>query len=48
MIDVKNCFDQLIKNYIKTNCNFRKTYQGNDYITDCLLDYIYFKKHYKW
>ena len=46
---MKNFFDQLIKSYIKTYENIRKitTGQGDDYTTGCLLDYNYFKKHYK-
>ena len=33
----------------KTYRNIRKiaTCQGDDYTTDCLLDYSYFKDHYK-
>ena len=44
MIDGKNFFDQPIKSYIKTYDNVRKitTGQGDDYTTDCLLDYNYF------
>ena len=48
MIDGKNFFDQPVKN--KVTCeNIRKiaTGQGDDYTTGCLLDYIYFKNHYK-
>ena len=49
MIDGRNFFDQPIKNDIKTYENIRKiaTGQGDDYTTDCLLDYNYFKKHCK-
>ena len=49
MTDGKNVFDQLIKNDIRTYDNFGKitTDQGDDYTTGCLLDYNYFKKHYK-
>ena len=49
MIDGKNFFDQPRKSYLKTYDNFRKisTGQGDDYTTGCLLDYPYFKKHYK-
>ena len=49
MIDGKNVFDQLVKNNIWTYDNIRKisTGQGDDYTTGCLLDYNYFKKHYK-
>ena len=48
MIDGKNFFDQPVKN--KVTCeNIRKiaTGQGDDYTTGCLLDYSYFKDHYK-
>ena len=49
MIDGKNFFDQLIKTNNVTYENIRKiaTGQGDDYITGCLLDYIYFKNYYK-
>ena len=49
MIDGKNVFDQPSKNDIRTYDNIRKilTRQGDDYTTGCLLDYNYFKKHYK-
>ena len=49
MIDGKNFFDQLINNDFKTYENIRKiaTGQGGDYTTGCLLDYSYFKDHYK-
>ena len=49
MIDAKNFFDQPIKDNKVTYENIRKitTGQGNDYTRDCLLDYIYFKNHYK-
>ena len=42
-------FDKPIKNDIKTYKNIRKITSGqeDDYITGCLLDYNYFKKHYK-
>ena len=38
-----------MKNDKVTYENIRKvaTVQGDDYTTDCLLDYIYFKKYYK-
>ena len=35
-----------MKNYIKTYENIRKT-EGDDYETDCLLYYLYFKKNYE-
>ena len=49
MIDGKNFFDQPVKNDKVTYENIRKiaTGQGDDYTTGCLLDYIYFKNHYK-
>ena len=49
MIDVKNFFNQPIKSMTETYQNIRKiaTGQGDDYTTGCLLDYSYFKDHYK-
>ena len=49
MIDGKNVFDQPIKDNKVTYENIRKitTGQGDDYTTDCLSDYIYFKNYYK-
>ena len=49
MIDGKNFFDQAINNMTKTYENIRKitTGQRDDYTTGCLLDYSYFKDHYK-
>ena len=49
MIDGKNFFDQPINNNLKTYENIRKiaTGKGDDYTTGCLLDYSYFKDHYK-
>ena len=49
MIDGRKCFDQPIRNDIRTYENIRKiaTGQGDDYTTGCLLEYSYFKKHYK-
>ena len=49
MIDGKNFFDQPVKNNKVTYENIRKTAtgKGDDYTTGCLLDYIYFKNHYK-
>ena len=42
-------FDQPINSIIKTYENTRKiaTAQGDDYTNGCLLDYSYFKDHYK-
>ena len=49
MIDGRNFFDQPINSMTKTYENIRKiaTGQGDDYTTGCLLDYPYFKDHYK-
>ena len=42
-------FDQPINNNVKTYENITKigTGQGDDQTTGCLLDYSYFKDHYK-
>ena len=49
MIDSKTFFDQPINWNFKTYENIRRTAigQGDDYTTDCLLGYSYFKDHYK-
>ena len=49
MIDGKNVFHQPVKNDKVKYEKIRKitTGQGNDYTTDCLLDYTYFQKYYK-
>ena len=49
MIDGKNFFDQPINSDLKTYDNIRKiaTGYGDDYTIGCLLDYTYFKDHYK-
>ena len=49
MIDGRNAFDQRIDSMAKTYKMIRKiaTGQGNGYTTGCLLDYPYFKDHYK-
>ena len=49
MIDGKNFFDHPINNDKVTYENIRKITigQGDDYTTDCLLHYTYFKKYYK-
>ena len=49
MIDGKTFFDQPINSMTKTYENIRKiaTGQGYDYTIGCLLDYTYFKDHYK-
>ena len=47
--DGANFFHQPIENDLKTYDNIRKivTGQEDDYTTGCLLDYPYFKEHYK-
>ena len=42
----KNFFDQPVKNKLRTYKNIRKfaTVQGDNFTTDCLLDYPYFKE----
>ena len=49
MIDGRNFFDPPIKNDQVIFDNIQKiaTGQGDDYITGCLLNYIYFKEIYK-
>ena len=49
MIDGRNFFDQPTDSTAKTYENIRKiaTGQGDDYATGFLLDYPYFKDHYK-
>ena len=49
MINGKNIFGQSVKNNKITYNSIRKTAtgQGDDYTTGCLLDYSYFKDHYK-
>ena len=49
MIDGKDFFDQPINSVTKTYENIRKiaTGQRDDYTTGSLLDYPYFKNHYK-
>ena len=49
MINAKNLFDQQVKNDLRTYDSTRKipTGQGDDYTTGCLLDYNYFKDHFK-
>ena len=49
MIDGGNFFDQRIHSMAKTYKNIRRTAtgQGDDYTTDCLLDFSYFKENYK-
>ena len=49
MIDGQNVFDHPVKNNLGTFDNIPKiaTGQGDDYTTDCLLDYNYFNNYYK-
>ena len=49
MIDGQNFFDQLVKRDMRTYDTIQKIAigQGDDYTTGCLLDYPYFKEHYK-
>ena len=49
MIGGKNFFDQPINSMTETYENITKIAigQGDDYTTGCLLDYLYFKDHYK-
>ena len=49
MIDGKKLFDHPVKGDMKTYDNIRKNAagQGYGYTAGCLLDYNYFKKHYK-
>ena len=49
MINEENFFDQPVKNNKVTYHKIRKiaTGQGNDYTTDCLLDYSYSMDTYK-
>ena len=45
MIDGKNFFDQSVKSDMRTYDNIRKIETGQG--TGCLLDYPFFKEHYK-
>ena len=49
MINGEKLFDQPKRDYKVTYENIRKitSGQGDDYTTDCLLDYPYFKDSYK-
>ena len=49
MIDGRNFYDQSINDLIKQYDQVRKVSiaYGDDYATDCLLDYAYFKDNYK-
>ena len=49
MIDGQIVLDELAKNYLKTYYNMIKSSTGqlDQYTTGCLLDYFYFREHYK-
>ena len=49
LIDGRNLYDQPINGLTKQYDKVRKisTGQGDDYTTGCLLDYQYFKDHYR-
>ena len=49
IINGKNFYDQAIDSDIKRYNEIRKltTEQGEDYTTECLLDYNYIKNHYR-
>ena len=49
MIDGRKCFNQPVKNNLRTYDDIRKiaTGEGDDYTTDRLQDYSYFKNHCK-
>ena len=49
LIDGRNFYDQPINDQIRKYDEFKKnvTGQGDDYTTECLLDYQYFKDHYQ-
>ena len=49
MIDAKNFFDEPVRSDMGTCDNIQKfaSGQADDYTTGCLLDYLYFREHYK-
>ena len=49
IFQLKNFFDQPVKNNLRTYGSIREIAigQGYDYTTGCLLDYNYFKNYYK-
>ena len=49
MINGQNFFDQPVDNNLREDDSIWKirSGQGDDYTTDCLLDYVYFKNYYK-
>ena len=46
-INERNFYDQPVKDSIKQYDKIRKTGQGDDYATSCLLDFAYFEKNYR-
>ena len=46
MVDGRNFFDKPIRNDLETCNNIKKipTGEGDDYTSECLPDYLYFKK----
>ena len=48
-MDGRSVFDQSVKNDFRTYDHIQKiaTGQGDDFTAGCLLDYPYFKEHYK-
>ena len=48
LINGRNFYDQPVNDLVKQYDEIRKTgtVQGDDYTTECLLDYQYFKGHY--
>ena len=49
MIDGRNLFERPVKNDLRTYDNIQKIGigPGDDYTTDCVLDYPYIKKYYE-
>ena len=49
MIDGRNFFERPVKNDLRTYDNIQKIAigPGDDYTTDCVLDYPYIKKYYE-
>ena len=48
LIDERNFYDESVNDLVKQYDEIKKTAaaQGDDYTTECLLDYQYFKDHY--
>ena len=49
LIDGRNFYDQPINDELRKYDEVKKiaSGKGDDYTTDCLLDYAYYKNHYK-